>query len=79
MSYYKLRAVFLKSFRLQPSEMDSLPYYEIEILLDILTESVEEENARYKEEEAKQQTMYSSPNYKTPSMPKINMPSMPKF
>lgn len=74
--------ILAKELHIQPSEIDNMPFYWIEMLVEMYTENVEKENARYKEQESQQRNQYNTPtNIRQPniSVPKINMPSMSGF
>jgi len=47
-SFYDLRAALLKYSHLQPSEMDRLPFYELEELIDSLKMLAEQEEEERK-------------------------------
>lgn len=70
-----------KELHIQPSEIDNMPFYWIEMLVEMFTDSVEQENARYKEQEKQQQNQFNNTSIKQPniSMPNISMPSMGGF
>lgn len=80
-SLAKTKAVLLKNFRLQPSEVDRMVYWEYEYLLESLNEQIKEENERQQAEMDKYKvqerlnSLNSKPKYPTP--PK--MPTMPSF
>ena len=81
-SYYDLRAALLKYSHLQPSEMDRLPFFELEELLDSLKELTEKEEEERKKKEGKDRS--SMPNFNINSaMSRLNagssMPSMPNM
>ena len=74
-SFYDLRAALLKYSHLQPSEMDRMPFFELEELLDSLKDLADKEEEERKKKEGK-----SSGDFNMNSMSrqmKSNMPSMP--
>ena len=82
----KTKAALSKNFRIQPSEIDAMPYWEFELYLKALNEQVEEENKANQEQMDKYKindTMKSLSSGKTPGMPSSNsnmgMPKMPDF
>lgn len=70
------KAVLLKNFRLQPSEVDAMPYWEYEYLLLAINKQVQDENDRQQAEMDKykiNERMNAIPT----SPPKFEMPKMP--
>lgn len=67
-----------KEWHLPPSEILRLPYYEYEWILDEIKEvQKKEDEQRKKDEKNRNNMMPKMPNmnsFKTPSLPKINMP-----
>lgn len=49
----ELKATLAKNFHIQPSEIDSLPFWEYEIFIKFINNQVQEENDRQKAEMAK--------------------------
>lgn len=88
--YIKMKAVLSKVFRLQPSEIDIMPFWEYELFVNHLNELVKEENDQQKAEMDKyhvneymnmarpgnMQKMMSSAQPKTPNMGNMSMPNM---
>jgi hypothetical protein len=85
-NYYDLRAALLKYSHLQPSEMDRLPFFELEELLDSLKDLAEKEEEERKKKEGKERgsmpnfnvnsmmsRMNSGSGLPTPSMPNLKM------
>lgn len=75
-----------KEYHIQPSEIDRMPFFEYEYMLEDINKDIKEQEKRNKEQEKQQQAaMGSMPNYKnmmngmSNSMPKFSMPSMPKL
>lgn len=69
------KAALLKNFRLQPSEVDAMPYWEYEYFLLALNKQIQEENDRQQGEMSK----YNLNDLTNPKMPKMEMPKMPNF
>jgi len=76
----------LKYSHLQPSEMDRMPFFELEELLDSLKMLNEKEEEERKKNEKQQGAATSTPNFNTSAMQKQmsqgkmpSMPSMPNF
>lgn len=66
----------MKQLRMQPSEIEEMPYYEYHYTLDFLIKDIKEENRRTQEQNDSQKS--SAPKMpKMPSMPKI--PTMRKY
>lgn len=79
-NFYDLRAALLKYSHLQPSEMDRLPFFELEQLLDSLKDLADKEE----EERKKKEKSEKGPNFNLNSISKqmssgSNMPRMPNF
>lgn len=81
----KNRLYICKDYHLQPSEIDKMPYYEYEIILEeikAIQKDQEKENKRQEEEHARMQktfnpnSMMNSMNRSMPNMslPKVNIP-----
>lgn len=71
-----------KHYHIQPSEVERMPFWEYEVLLDAIKQDIKEENERNEKENGKYNNM--SPNkmmsQAQKSMPKMpSMPSMPKI
>ena len=45
-NFFEIRKVFAKDHNITFSELDKLPYYEFQILLDSINKDIEEENTR---------------------------------
>lgn len=86
-SYFKLKAGLLKYSQCQPSEIEKMDFYEIEIILDNLKELAEEEEKERKKKDkdeasavpnisSYQRQMQSTLNSSRGTLP---MPSMPNF
>jgi hypothetical protein len=67
----------LKYTHCQPSELESMPFYEIEILLDCLKELAEREEEERKKREKKDNG--STPNLNMSSIQRQMQNSMPKM
>ena len=73
-----------KDWHIQPSEIDRLPYYEYEWMIEYINEDYKEQEKRSKEEQKQYDSMKKGmPNmnnimkgYQQPTLPKI---SLPKF
>ena len=82
-NYYDLRAALLKYSHLQPSEMDKLPFFELEELLDSLKALNEKEEEERKKQDKNEKS--GMPNFNLNSMARqmkptgSSMPSMPNF
>ena len=73
-----------KEWHIQPSEIDSMVYYEYEQLLDLINEDHKEQEKRHKEEQKQYDSMKKGmPNMNNmmknihsnmPTLPKINLP-----
>lgn len=71
------KAALLKNFRMQPSEVDQMVYWEFEYFINALNQQVKEENDRQQAEMDKYKV-----NDRMASMnrqPKINQPKYPSF
>lgn len=75
-----------KEYHIQPSEIDRMQFFEYEFLIEDINKDTKEAAERQKEQEKAQQAqMGTMPNYNQmmsnarSSMPKMSMPSMPKF
>lgn len=68
-----------KDYHIQPSEIDRMPYYEYECLLEDINAYVKEEEERQKKEQESYNEQRNS--FKMPSMNSIKPPSftMPKI
>jgi hypothetical protein len=73
-NFFKAKAALYEHWKLQPSEIERMPFYEFETTLEILEKTIKDKNNAEKEASGKHQ----APNMKMPSM---KMPSMkmPKF
>ena len=76
-SYFDLKAAMLKYTHCQPSELERMPFYEIEIILDSLKELAEKEEEERKKKEKKDSS--SMPNLNQNSMMRNMQNSMPKM
>jgi hypothetical protein len=83
-NFYDLRAALLKYSHLQPSEMDRMPFFELEELLDSLKMLNEKEEEERKKSE--KGSAAATPSFNTSSMSRQmtsgqmpSMPSMPNF
>lgn len=91
MDIISLKAQLGKAFHIQPSEIDRMPFWELELYVKELERLIKEENEAQKKEmdksgirEAKKMTnpnyfskMMSSSMPKMPDMSSFKMPSMP--
>ena len=50
MNYIKTKAILVKEFHMQPSEIDNMPAWEYELFLKELNNIVKEENAKNQQE-----------------------------
>lgn len=77
----------MEKLHVQPSELDMLPYYEYEYMVEIYNDIVKERNDEEKKQNQSAENKYDVgsaqrnmskkvQSYKTPSVPKF---SMPKF
>ena len=70
----------MEKLHIQPSEIDMLPFYEyeymVEIYNDILKERKEAEEKNKKVYENKYNTSSMKPNYKHPKMSNFKLPKM---
>lgn len=83
------KAALLKNFRMQPSEVDKMVYWEYELLLESLNKMVNEENERQQKEMDKyhvnehMDSIRSGKMMKTPDMnfktPDFGSMKVPKF
>lgn len=70
-----------KNYNIQPSEIDRMPFYEYEFVLEDINADIKEQEKRQKEDEKKYGNI-SAPNYNqmmgnmSRNMPKINMPKL---
>ena len=72
-----------KEYHIQPSEIDRMPYYEYEYMIEDINKDIKEQEKRQKEQEKQQESYKASmPNYgrimsgMQGSMPKISMPKL---
>jgi len=77
----KIEYILLKHLSLQPSELERLPFFRVEALLQNFKEDNDKENARKKEEEKQQKSQMDANKtkqkpMKQPKMPKMKMPKM---
>ena len=80
----KSKLYICKDWHIQPSEIDKLPYYEYEWMIEYINEDYKEQEKRSKEEQKQYDSMKKGmPNmnnmmkgYQQPTLPKI---SLPKF
>ena len=83
----KSKLYICKDWHIQPSEIDKLPYYEYEWMIEYINEDYKEQEKRSKEEQKQYDSMKKNmPNmnnmnnmmkgYQQPTLPKI---SLPKF
>ena len=80
----KSKLYICKDWHIQPSEIDRLPYYEYEWMIEYINEDYKEQEKRSKEEQKQYDSMKKGmPNmnnimkgYQQPTLPKI---SLPKF
>lgn len=70
-----------KEYHIQPSEIDRMPFYEYEYMLEDINADIKEQEKRQKEEEKKYGNV-STPNYNqmmrnaSSNLPKFNMPKL---
>ena len=70
-----------KEYHIQPSEIDRMPFYEYEYMLEDINADIKEQEKRQKEEEKKYGNI-STPNYNqmmsnmSKSMPKMSIPKL---
>lgn len=75
----------MEKLHVQPSELDMLPYYEYEYMVEIYNDIVKERNDEEKKQNQSAENKYDVgstqrnmnkkvQSYKTPSVPKFNMP-----
>lgn len=86
----KSKLFICRDYHIQPSEIEKMPYYEFEYMLEDITQITKEQQKQQEEQEkqyAEQQHMYnpkammssmqnSMPKMSMPAMPKINMPKL---
>lgn len=78
----KTKAGLAKNFRIQPSEVDAMPYWEYEMFLTYLNEQVEEENQEQQEQMEKYHVQEHMENMRPGKMEKTMSsmtPKMPDF
>lgn len=71
-----------KEWHIQPSEIDKMVFFEYEWMLEeinIIQKEQEKQNQEEEKKYASMQKSYKPQNLSMPSMPKFNMPSMPKI
>jgi hypothetical protein len=70
-----------KHYHIQPSELERMPYWEYELLLDCINQDIKEENKRNEGENKKYGNMNTSSMMRDAqrNMPKFNTPTMPSF
>ena len=73
------KAALLRNFRMQPSEVDSMAYWEYEYLLEALNQQVQEENKRQQEEmdKYKIQEKLAAASRRPKAPPPVPAPKMP--
>lgn len=75
----------MEKLHVQPSELDMLPYYEYEYMVEIYNDIIKERNNEEKKQSQSAEDKYNvssaqrsmnknAQSYKTPSVPKFNMP-----
>jgi hypothetical protein len=65
----------MKHLRLQPSEVEQMPYYEYHYMLDYLIKDIKEQNKREQEQSDSQKSAMGSPKMpKIPKIPSVNIP-----
>lgn len=79
----------MEKLHMQVSEIDSLPYYELEYTIEYYQEILEERNKEEQKQQKEQESKYnlgsyknpaaSLPKYKMPTAPQLRMPSMPHY
>lgn len=90
LNYIKTKAILVKEFHIQPSEIDNMPAWEYELFLKEINNIVKEENKRNQQEMDKagykDVKKMSDPNYSQrmankhmSSMNNFKMPSMPSM
>ena len=80
----KSKLYICRDWHIQPSEIDRLPYYEFEWMIEYINEENKEQEKRSKEEQKQYDSMKKGmpnmnnmmKNYQQPTLPKI---SLPKF
>jgi hypothetical protein len=78
-NYYDLRAALLKYSHLQPSEMDRMPFFELEELLDSLKMLNEKEEEERKKQESADKAGVPNLNINSMSRQLSNNSSTPKL
>lgn len=79
----KSKLFICRDYHIQPSEIERMPYYEFEYMLEDITEITKQQQKQQEEQEkeyAQQQKAYNPKTMMSSmqqSMPKISMPSMP--
>jgi citrate synthase len=76
-NYFDLKAAMLKYTHCQPSELERMPFYEIEILLECLKELADKEEEQRKKQDKKDSAQM--PNMSANSMMRQAQSSMPKM
>lgn len=74
-----MQLILSKNCHIQPSEIDNMPFYWIEMLIDEFTEMTERENKQYKEQKSEYATNLQQPNIPKVNIPRVSMPSMSSF
>lgn len=71
----------MEKLHVQPSELDSLPYYEFEYMTEIYNEIVTERNAEEEKKNSEIEDKYSSKYKPSTQVSKMKMPNFktPKF
>ena len=86
--FHKLQYIIHKNCGTSLLEINQLPYYEFQMLIDNYKEDIENENKRREEEEKQQKSMYNpnqmmkdQQNSMSKNMPKFEVPklNMPNF
>ena len=80
----KSKLYICRDWHIQPSEIDKLPYYEYEWMIEYINEDYKEQEKRSKEEQKQYDSMKKGmPNmnnmmkgYQQPTLPKINLPKL---
>ena len=78
-TYIDTKIALYKHFRLQSSEIESWPFYELEMTVKKLKEILEKQKEQEEKQTKEQQKNTPNMNNYTKSFNKYKMPSVPKF
>jgi hypothetical protein len=78
LNFFKARVILMEKLHVQPSELDRLPYYELEYTVSAYNEILDERNRKEEENTKKDHDKYNMDSVKS-SMTKFSSPKMPSI